>query len=92
MNVLKADAGSNVLDNVREAVMTGQVAGLASLGSMARDHGLDTLRSAYSVAAGNLDTVRTIAETGVHYISVGALTHSAPAADLSLLIEPLDEA
>jgi len=28
-----------------------------------------------------------MAETGVHFISVGALTHSAPAIDLSLLIE-----
>jgi nicotinate-nucleotide pyrophosphorylase (carboxylating) len=26
-----------------------------------------------------------VAETGVHYISVGALTHSAPAADVSLI-------
>ena len=32
----------------------------------------------------NLDTVRAIAETGVDRISVGALTHSAPALDLSL--------
>jgi nicotinate-nucleotide pyrophosphorylase (carboxylating) len=34
----------------------------------------------------NLDTVRRIAETGVDYVSVGALTHSAPALDLSLLL------
>ena len=31
----------------------------------------------------NLDTVRRIAETGVDYISIGALTHSAPVLDLS---------
>jgi len=31
-----------------------------------------------------LDNVREIAETGVHRISVGALTHSAPAADVAL--------
>ena len=31
-----------------------------------------------------LDTVRGIAETGVEFISVGALTHSATALDLSL--------
>lgn len=36
-----------------------------------------------------LETVRAIAETGVDFISVGALTHSAPALDLSLLLEPL---
>jgi nicotinate-nucleotide pyrophosphorylase (carboxylating) len=34
----------------------------------------------------NLDTVRPIAECGVDLISVGALTHSAPALDLSLLV------
>jgi nicotinate-nucleotide pyrophosphorylase (carboxylating) len=34
-----------------------------------------------------LDTVRSYALTGVDYISVGALTHSAPALNLSLEIE-----
>ena len=33
-----------------------------------------------------LDTVRDIARTGVDYVSVGALTHSAPALDFSLLV------
>ena len=35
-----------------------------------------------------LANVREIAETGVHRISIGALTHSAPAADLSLEVLP----
>ena len=35
-----------------------------------------------------LETVRAAAETGVDYISVGALTHSAPALDVSLLLDP----
>ena len=35
-----------------------------------------------------LETVREVAETGVELISVGALTHSAPALDVSMLIEP----
>ena len=35
----------------------------------------------------NLKTVRKIAETGVDYISVGALTHSAGCLDLSLKIQ-----
>ena len=37
-------------------------------------------------ASGNvtLQTVRAIAETGVDYISIGALTHSARSIDLSL--------
>jgi nicotinate-nucleotide pyrophosphorylase (carboxylating) len=33
-----------------------------------------------------LDTVRRIAETGVDFISAGAITHSAPALDLSLQV------
>ncbi|MEJ0059581.1 MAG: carboxylating nicotinate-nucleotide diphosphorylase [Terricaulis sp.] len=55
---------------------------------------LDDLRAAVKRAKGaavleasggvNLDTVRAIAETGVDVISVGALTHSAPALDLGL--------
>ena len=36
-----------------------------------------------------LDTIRAVALTGVDFISVGALTHSAPALDLSLLLELL---
>jgi nicotinate-nucleotide pyrophosphorylase (carboxylating) len=36
-----------------------------------------------------LDNVREVAQTGVDYISVGALTHSAPALDVSLLLDPL---
>ncbi len=35
----------------------------------------------------NLDTVKAIAETGVDFISVGALTHSVKALDISLEIE-----
>ncbi len=37
----------------------------------------------------NAENIRSYAETGVDYISVGALTHSAPAADVHFLIEPL---
>ncbi len=36
----------------------------------------------------DLETVRPIAETGVDFISIGALTHSAPSLDFSLLLEP----
>jgi nicotinate-nucleotide pyrophosphorylase (carboxylating) len=53
-----------------------------------------TLRQAVELIAGravaeasggvNLRTVRAIAETGVDIISVGALTHSAPACDIGL--------
>jgi len=34
-----------------------------------------------------LESARAAAETGIDFISVGALTHSAPALDLSLLLE-----
>ncbi|WP_321488924.1 carboxylating nicotinate-nucleotide diphosphorylase [uncultured Hyphomonas sp.] len=54
----------------------------------------DTLREAVAIAGGkvvleasggvNLDTVAAIAETGVNFISVGALTHSAPNLDLGM--------
>jgi nicotinate-nucleotide pyrophosphorylase (carboxylating) len=42
-------------------------------------------------ASGNvsLDTVRAIAETGVDLISVGAITHSARAVDISMRIEAI---
>jgi nicotinate-nucleotide pyrophosphorylase (carboxylating) len=36
-----------------------------------------------------LQTLREIAETGVDFVSVGAITHSAPALDLSLILQPL---
>ncbi|HYY06767.1 MAG TPA: carboxylating nicotinate-nucleotide diphosphorylase [Candidatus Limnocylindria bacterium] len=36
-----------------------------------------------------LETVREVALAGVDFISVGALTHSAPALDLSLILEPV---
>jgi nicotinate-nucleotide pyrophosphorylase (carboxylating) len=35
-----------------------------------------------------LENVRAYAETGVDYISIGALTHSAPAADIHMRITP----
>ena len=37
----------------------------------------------------NLENVRAYAESGVDFISVGALTHSAPAVDMSLRIAPM---
>jgi nicotinate-nucleotide pyrophosphorylase (carboxylating) len=36
-----------------------------------------------------LETIRAVAETGVDFISIGALTHSAPALDVTLLLDPL---
>ncbi len=48
-----------------------------------------TKRVQFEASGGvTLDTVAAIAATGVDFISVGALTHSAPAVDFSLDIEP----
>jgi nicotinate-nucleotide pyrophosphorylase (carboxylating) len=49
--------------------------------AVARVAGKVTLEASGGV---NLETVRAIAETGVDVISVGALTHSAPALDIGL--------
>ena len=38
-----------------------------------------------------LENARAYAETGADFLSSGALTHSAPAADLSLLVESIEE-
>lgn len=47
-------------------------------------------RAALEASGGvTLETLGEIAATGVNFISVGALTHSAPALDLSLILEPL---
>ncbi len=57
---------------------------------------IETVRRAVGLVAGRarleasggvtLDNVRALAETGVDFVSVGALTHSAPALDLSLKV------
>ena len=40
----------------------------------------------------NLANGRDVAETGVDFISIGALTHSAPQLDVSLLLDPVNRA
>jgi nicotinate-nucleotide pyrophosphorylase (carboxylating) len=37
-----------------------------------------------------LDRIPELASTGAQYVSIGALTHSAPAADLSFELEPAE--
>ncbi|NLT05932.1 MAG: carboxylating nicotinate-nucleotide diphosphorylase [Solirubrobacterales bacterium] len=80
------------LEELDEALAAG--AGRVLLDNM----GADSLRAAVERTAGRaeleasggieLDTVRAVAESGVDFVSVGALTHSAPALDVSLLFEP----
>ncbi len=58
---------------------------LADLGEAVRLRNLQQPRILLEASGGvNLTTVRNIAETGVDRISVGALTHSAPALDIAL--------
>ena len=65
-----------LLDNMDEPTLREAVA--------VADH-----RAALEASGGiNLDNARAVAETGVDFISVGALTHSAPALDLSLEVLP----
>jgi nicotinate-nucleotide pyrophosphorylase (carboxylating) len=84
----KVEVECDTLDQVRSSIDAG--ADVIMLDNMR----LMELRQAVELVAGQavteasggitLDTVRLIAETGVDWISVGALTHSAPALDLAL--------
>lgn len=78
------------LDEVREALESG--AQIIMLDNM----GIDAMKEAVALIAGKalveasgnvtLETVADVAGTGVNFISVGALTHSVPAADISLVL------
>ena len=74
---LAAGAPRILLDNMRPAQMRAIVARVDGRAELEASGGID------------LETIRDVAETGVDFISVGALTHSAPALDLSLLLEPV---
>ena len=76
--VLKLGVDRVLLDNMSLEQMTRAVKRTRVLG-----HGRPALE-----ASGNmtLERIRSVAETGVDFISVGALTHSAPSADLSLRV------
>lgn len=76
---LAAGVDSVLLDNMSNAQLCAAVAAVAA-------HNAATGQTVKTEASGNvnLQTVRAIAETGVDYISVGKLTHSAPAVDIGL--------
>jgi nicotinate-nucleotide pyrophosphorylase (carboxylating) len=85
---LPIEVECDTLEQVREALDTG--ADRILLDNMRPQ----LLRAAVAMTAGraeleasggvSLETVRAVAETGVDFISVGALTHSAPAVDVSM--------
>ncbi len=72
--VQAAEAGADIilLDNMPPAILRKAVRVVAGRAQTEASGGV------------NLQTVRAIAKTGVDFISVGALTHSAPAVDIGL--------
>ena len=88
---MKVEVEADRREQVERAIVSG--ADVIMLDNM----DLDTMRACVQLVAGRatveasggvtLDRVRAIAETGVDWISVGALTHSAPALDLGLDFE-----
>jgi nicotinate-nucleotide pyrophosphorylase (carboxylating) len=84
----KIEVECDTLDQVRASVDAGVDEVLVD------NMPIDAIREAVAIAAGRvcveasggvtIDNVRVIAETGVDYISVGALTHSPPAMNLAL--------
>jgi len=90
-HLFKLEVETKNLEEVREALEAR--ADIIMLDNMP----VDLMREAVKVVAGRalveasgnvtLDTVRAIAETGVDLISSGSLTHSAPAADISMKIK-----
>jgi len=72
---LAAGADIIMLDNMDCGTMKGCVALIGGRAQVEASGGV------------NLDTVRAIAETGVDIISVGALTHSPRAMDISMLLD-----
>ncbi|HAJ26623.1 MAG TPA: carboxylating nicotinate-nucleotide diphosphorylase [Syntrophus sp. (in: bacteria)] len=90
-HTLKIEVEVRNLGGLEEALAAG--ADVIMLDNM----GTDDMKTAVAATAGRvpleasgnvtLDNVRAIAATGVNFISVGALTHSVRAADISLLIQ-----
>jgi nicotinate-nucleotide pyrophosphorylase (carboxylating) len=74
---LAADAPRLLLDNMDDAQLRAAVAQVAGRAELEASGGV------------TLQTLRARAQTGVQWVSMGALTHSAPALDLSLLLEVL---
>jgi nicotinate-nucleotide pyrophosphorylase (carboxylating) len=74
---LAAGAPRLLLDYMDDAQLRAAVAQVAGRASLEASGGV------------TLQTLRARAETGVEWISMGALTHSAPALDLSLTLEAL---
>jgi nicotinate-nucleotide pyrophosphorylase (carboxylating) len=90
-HLFKIEVETRTMNEVREALAA--QADIIMLDNMP----IDMMREAVKLinhqalveASGNvaLETIRVMAETGVDFISAGSLTHSAPAADISMKIK-----
>jgi nicotinate-nucleotide pyrophosphorylase (carboxylating) len=83
VEALEAGADRLLLDNMAPEDLRAAVS--LRKGGVAADGG-PALEASGGVT---LETVREIAETGIDFVSVGAITHSAPNLDFSMLVEPL---
>ena len=91
-HTIKVEVETTDLDEVRqclecrvEIIMLDNM----SLEMMREAVGLVNGRALVEASGGvNLESVERIAATGVDIISIGALTHSAPASDISMRLEP----
>jgi nicotinate-nucleotide pyrophosphorylase (carboxylating) len=72
---LAAGAPRLLLDNMDESQLRAAVAQVAGRAELEASGGV------------TVQTLRSVAQTGIEWISMGALTHSAPALDLSLILE-----
>jgi nicotinate-nucleotide pyrophosphorylase (carboxylating) len=89
---LKVEIETRNLEEVKEVIKVGGV-DIIMLDNM----GVDAMKAAVSLIGKNFETeasggitestLRSVAECGVNYISVGALTHSVKSLDLSLKVE-----
>jgi nicotinate-nucleotide pyrophosphorylase (carboxylating) len=90
-HTLKIEIETRSLEDVQEALDAGAdiiMLDNMTLAEMSKGVELVAGRALVEASGGvNEETVREIAETGVNIISVGALTHSVKAADISMLID-----
>ena len=90
-HTMKIEVEASSMEEVRECLNSS--VDIIMLDNMSTDQ----MREAVKLAGGralleasggmSLDNVRAVAETGVDYISAGALTHSAPACDISMRLK-----
>lgn len=90
-HMMKIEVETENLEQVSEAVAAGaEIIMLDNMSPTVMRNAVEFIggRALVEASGGvNLDSVREIAETGVDIISVGALTHSARAMDISMLLE-----